>query len=62
METYEEILERMKQTFAQQAGYEVEKNSDLEIRMQVLAGELGGSYRSANHQTLRPDIQDIETS
>lgn len=25
METYEEILERMKQTFAQQAGYEVEK-------------------------------------
>ena len=34
METYEEILERMKQTFAQQAGYEVEKNSDLEIRMQ----------------------------
>ena len=31
METYEEILERMKQTFAQQAGYEVEKNSDLEL-------------------------------
>ena len=25
METYEEILERMKQTFAQQAGYEVKK-------------------------------------
>ena len=40
METYEEILERMKQSFAQQAGYEVEKNSDLEIRMQGLAGEL----------------------
>ncbi len=44
METYEEILERMKQTFAQQAGYEVEKNSDLEIRMQVLAGELYSSF------------------
>ena len=36
METYEEILERMKQTFAQQAGYELEKNSDVELPMQVI--------------------------
>ncbi len=40
METYDEILEKMKQAFAQQAGYEAEKNSDLEIRLQVLAGEI----------------------
>ena len=54
METYEEILERMKQTFAQQAGYEVEKNSDLEIRMQVLAGELYSSF--ANIEWLKRQV------
>ena len=54
METYEEILERMKQTFAQQAGYEVEKSSDLEIRMQVLAGELYSSF--ANIEWLKRQV------
>ncbi len=40
MERYEEVLTRMKQAFAQQAGYAVEEGSDAEIRMQVLAGEI----------------------
>lgn len=46
METYDEILTRMKQAFAQQAGYEVEKTSDLEVRLQVLAGEI---YSALTH-------------
>ena len=44
----------MKQTFAQQAGYEVEKNSDLEIRMQVLAGEIYSSF--ANIEWLKRQV------
>ncbi|HIS69194.1 MAG TPA: baseplate J/gp47 family protein [Candidatus Gallacutalibacter stercoravium] len=37
---YQEILNRMKETFAAQAGYEADDASDIGIRLKVLAGEI----------------------
>lgn len=37
---YNEILERMKETFEEESGYPVEEISDIGIRMRVLAGEI----------------------
>ncbi len=39
-ETYEEILNRMKQSFYELAGFQADDASDIGIRLKVLAGEL----------------------
>jgi len=44
VEVYEDILGKMKQTFAKYAGYQVEEASDLEIRLKVLAGEIYSAF------------------
>ena len=40
MKSYEEVLLRMQQAFAQQAGFQAEDASDIGIRLKVLAGEI----------------------
>ena len=40
MNTYDEILQRMQETFAQQAGFQADDASDIGIRLKVLAGEI----------------------
>lgn len=40
MENYNDILERMKLNYSNLAGYDIEENSDISIRMRVLAGEI----------------------
>lgn len=40
MESYEKILERMRETYAQKSGWEPEQVSDTGLKLQVLAGEL----------------------
>ena len=40
METYEEILKRMEETYQQESGYPVEEVSEVGLRLRVLAGEL----------------------
>lgn len=40
METYEQILTRMKESFRETAGFEPQEASDIGIRMRVLAGEI----------------------
>ena len=40
MESYEEILERMKNKFTELSGSNVNDDSDIGIRMKVLAGEI----------------------
>ncbi|HIR56099.1 MAG TPA: baseplate J/gp47 family protein [Candidatus Gallacutalibacter pullicola] len=40
METYEQIVERMREEFCDEAGFEPQESSDIGIRMRVLAGEI----------------------
>ena len=40
IQRYETILERMKETFRQEAGFEADDASDVGIRLKVLAGEV----------------------
>lgn len=40
MESYNDILARMKQKYKEYAGFTVENNTDIDIRMRVLAGEI----------------------
>ena len=40
MKSYDEVLLRMQQAFAQQAGFQAEDASDIGIRLKVLAGEI----------------------
>ena len=42
--TYEEILERMKESYRTQAGCEADDSSDIGIRLRVLAGEIYTLY------------------
>lgn len=44
MITYDELLDRMKREFALYAGFLPESQSDLEIRLRVLAGELYSAF------------------
>ena len=39
-QTYEEILRRMEQVYLEQAGFVPQADSDLGIRLRVLAGEV----------------------
>ena len=44
MQTYDEILNRMKNSYEEQTGFAPDKASDIGIRFAVLAGELFGAY------------------
>lgn len=48
METYEEILSRMQEKFAELAGYPADEASDIGIRLRVLAGEIYSLTASMN--------------
>lgn len=48
MESYEEILERMKNKFAELSGSNVNDDSDIGIRMKVLAGEVFSLQNNVN--------------
>ena len=40
MDSYQEILDRMKEKYKELSGYDADGASDIGIRMQVLAGEV----------------------
>ena len=48
MESYEEILERMKNKFTELSGSNVNDDSDIGIRMKVLAGEIFSLQNNVN--------------
>ncbi len=66
MNTYDEILQRMQETFAQQAGFQADDASDIGIRLKVLAGEIYSACsqaeflkRQAFPQTAEGDFLDL---